>query len=39
MDRETTVARNLHFDSQYERGQNGYRDLSFRPTIAQYINN
>jgi len=37
MERETTAARNLRFDSQYGRGQCGYSDLSLRPTNAQNI--
>ena len=39
MARVTTVAGNLCFDSQCGRGQNGYSDLLFIPTNAQYINN
>jgi hypothetical protein len=39
MERETTAARNLRFDSQYGRGQSGYSDLPFRPTSAKLINN
>lgn len=39
MERETTAARNLRFDSRCGRGQRGYSDLQFRPTNAQNTNN